>query len=227
MRIDSCNRPLGVWTGRPGGLRSDGRRQAPSERCCCVSQSSHDDTAGSPGMYRRVCDGIHNPSNRRQTKPREHTSVTLRVSTHTQTYRLAANRPMTTVIQRITHATAYAIRPAIQPHASRIRHDMYAPTCTVHYIGGRSQPNDAYPSRFACENMHNPHHGINRFQRNPETSSSQPSNRFQQQCRFELPPSPSPDRSQCPASQSVLNPTANMATCDSGTPSPDRSPCPT
>lgn len=40
-------------------------------------------------------------------------------------------------------------------------------------------------------------------------------------------PPPSPDRSQCPASQSVLNPTANMATCDSGTPSPDRSPCPT
>lgn len=132
MKIDSCNRPLGVWTGRPGGLRSDGRRQAPSERCCCVSQSSHDDTAGSPGMYRRVCDGIHNPSNRRQTKPREHTSVTLRVSTHTQTYRLAANRPMTTVIQRITHATAYAIR----------------------HTTSHTTPRFPHPSRYVCADMH-------------------------------------------------------------------------
>lgn len=129
MRIDSCNRPLGVWTGRPGGLRSDGRRQAPSERCCCVSQSSHDDTAGSPGMYRRVCDGIHNPSNRRQTKPREHTSVTLRVSTHTQTYRLAANRPMTTV------TADYA--------CDGIRHT------TSH-----TTPRFPHPSRYVCADMH-------------------------------------------------------------------------
>lgn len=121
------------------------------------------------------------------------------------------------------------MHPAIQPHASRIRHDTYAPTCAAHHIGGRPKPNDVYPSRFACANMRTPRHqpSPRKTQKpNPRSPQTDSTARSQQQRRSNLHLSPVAR----PVTMSSLTvcpqPNGQYGNLGSGTSQPDRSQCP-